>query len=79
MYEPTFSLLPLGDGLCSHSQMNVLDVDECAAIAGLCVGGICTNTVGSYRCECPPDKVLNPATGVCEGNSYSILQYTQRL
>lgn len=29
------------------------DVNECAENPGVCANGLCVNTDGSFRCECP--------------------------
>ena len=28
------------------------ELDECSLMQGICQHGTCTNTVGSYRCDC---------------------------
>ncbi|XP_064619862.1 fibrillin-2-like isoform X2 [Lineus longissimus] len=59
---------PCRRGFIFHdSNKQCVDINECIAIPGLCVGGRCTNTLGSYRCECLPGQRKNPTTGACDG------------
>ncbi|KAL1454136.1 hypothetical protein WDU94_010417, partial [Cyamophila willieti] len=48
-----------------HSGQCV-DIDECEAVPGLCRGGRCINTPGSFTCECAQGKARNPDNNACE-------------
>lgn len=41
------------------------DLDECALMPGVCEGGDCINTDGSFRCDCPPGYTLDSTGHKC--------------
>uniref|UniRef100_A0A8D0AR74 Fibrillin-1 n=1 Tax=Sander lucioperca TaxID=283035 RepID=A0A8D0AR74_SANLU len=48
------------------SFLSLADINECQELPGLCQGGQCINTFGSFQCECPRGYALNTDTRVCE-------------
>lgn len=43
------------------------DIDECKLIPGVCVNGVCFNTMGSYRCHCELGYMASTAGTMCVG------------
>lgn len=44
------------------------DINECA-MPGMCRHGDCLNSLGSYRCICPPGHSLGPSRTQCIGET----------
>uniref|UniRef100_A0A671W3K1 Fibrillin-1 n=1 Tax=Sparus aurata TaxID=8175 RepID=A0A671W3K1_SPAAU len=61
------TLCPGGEGFRPNPITVILeDINECQELPGLCQGGQCINTFGSFQCECPRGYALNTETRVCE-------------
>ncbi|XP_067253271.1 fibrillin-2 [Chanodichthys erythropterus] len=54
-------LCPYGHGYSTDGT----DIDECKLIPGVCVNGVCINTMGSYRCHCKPGYIASTAGTAC--------------
>ncbi|XP_073320826.1 fibrillin-1 isoform X2 [Pagrus major] len=61
------TLCPGGEGFRPNPITVILeDINECQELPGLCQGGQCINTFGSFQCECSRGYALNTETRVCE-------------
>ena len=51
---------PINHSRIKNVHLPFLDVDECQRADTCGVGAICTNTLGSYECQCPDGTVPEP-------------------
>lgn len=49
------------------------DINECVSVSGICRGGTCVNTVGSFQCECPFGHELSFDGRSCKGIPAQVL------
>lgn len=46
------------------------DINECEMFENVCEGGgLCVNTQGSFRCNCPPGLILDASGRRCIGKT----------
>jgi len=63
--------MALGVVVFVKHQVLVLDVNECAEVAGTCQHGRCDNLFGSFSCTCHRGYRLSPNRDTCTGQTRS--------
>lgn len=53
-----------------------IDIDECSIIPGICEGGVCSNTVGSYFCICTRGYVTSVDSSRCIGRYFNLKAFS---
>ena len=65
--------------LINHSKnFTFSDINECTKHSGMCHGGRCKNTPGSFKCECPAG-FMNSSDGFSCMGKYTIPEYTAKV
>lgn len=65
--------------LCFNFPLLSLDTNECLDNPGICQNGICINTDGSFRCECPFGYNLDYTGVKCVGEMVSLIKVNNLL
>lgn len=66
--QMTWIMIVIFENCCVIKLLMLTDINECEMFDNVCEGGgLCVNTQGSFRCNCPPGLILDATGRRCIG------------